>query len=226
LKDELFRAARQGRHGRGRRQAFSQDLLNTVATDRLAHVYGTFRIDRHHVQETEQSWIVSEPAETCDGGAPRQRTGVAKSPQDLVLAVRDEGPRLPRVAREIDVPCGAAAFLAGTDLAGYDPDVAHEGAVSLINVNLVLASIAGVYELVFAEPDAMGMAAIAGGKLIGPCTHAAHLAQIMAARIKDDHAVIAIAVGDVDASWQMRGHRVRIGINRDGRREVQQGLTV
>lgn len=97
------------------------------------------------MQETEQSRIVSEPAESRDGGSPRRRTGVKEGPQDLVLAVRDEGPRLRRVFLEIDVPCGAATFLAGTDLAGNDPDVAHEHAGSCVNVNLVLASFLSRY---------------------------------------------------------------------------------
>jgi hypothetical protein len=71
----------------------------------------------------------------------------------------------------------------------------------------------------------MRMAAIAGGELIGARTHAAHLAQIIAVSIKDDHAMVAIAVGDVDAAY-LTGDRVRVGIDRNGRREVQEGVTV
>ena len=71
----------------------------------------------------------------------------------------------------------------------------------------------------------MRMAAIAGGELIGAGTNAAHLAQIIAVRTKDDHTMVAIAVGDVDAA-HLTGDRVRVGIDRDRRREVQEGMTV
>src|SRR5215467_508738 len=107
VRDELFRAKRW--------QGFRQDLLNAVAADCFANVYGALRIDRHHVQETEESRIVSEAAESRDGLARvsgRQCNGMIERPQDLVLAVRDERPGLRRVLGEIDVPRRAGAFLA------------------------------------------------------------------------------------------------------------------
>ena len=59
----------------------------------------------------------------------------------------------------------------------------------------------------------MRMAAPAGGELTVTRAHRAHLAQILPVCVEHDHAMIAIAVGDVDLAVS--------GIHGDVRRKAQ-----
>src|SRR4051812_27584483 len=209
----LFRSARGW-------QGLGHYFLDAVAADRFTHIDGTFRVDRHHVQETEQAWVVSEPTEAGDGRSARHCGGFIEGPQHLVLAVRDEGPCLRRIAREIDVPCGAAAFLAGANLSRNDVDVADEGTVSPVDVDLVLPPAAAVYQLLAADPAATRRAAATDGDLIVARADAAELAQIISPGVEHDHAMIAIPIGDIDAARLTRD-RVGVRVDRNGCRQIE-----
>src|SRR5262249_55172490 len=135
-------------------EGFGYDFLDAVAADSLAYVDVALRINRHHVQEGERPWIVSRAAESGEdrlGIRPRQRAGAIEGPQNLIAAVRDEREGLRRVFREVDVPCRAVT----ARRVGNDGNVAYERTVSLIHVDLVLTSIAGVDQLVPTQPDAV-----------------------------------------------------------------------
>ena len=69
----------------------------------------------------------------------------------------------------------------------------------------------------------MRMAAAARCELARAGTDAAHLAKILPAPVKHRYAVIAVAVRDVHAA-AFTGDRIRVRIDGDVRRTVQQGL--
>src|SRR5262249_10421404 len=69
-----------------------------------------------------------------------------------------------------------------------------------VDVDAILAPVAGVDEPIGAEHDTVRMAAVAGGELARPRADAAHLAQVVAVAVEDDHAVVAVAVRDVHAA--------------------------
>src|SRR5437773_3541896 len=194
------------------------EFLDATAADRFARVQIAFRVDGHHVQEGEVSGHVPGPPEPIEDRVrrPEERGPVVEDPHDLVSAVGLVHESLLPVGREIDVPCGPGG--PERSRAGDDRNGSHEGAVLLIDIDPIVAAIARVHKPVLADHDAMRMAAIAGGELAGTRAHAAHLAQVCPVPVKDRHAVVAVAVRDVD---------IPVGrIHGDVRRQVQEGFTV
>src|SRR5207302_6116246 len=76
-------------------------------------------------------------------------------------------------------------------------------------------------EPVFADHDAMRMAAAGGGELSRAGAHAAHLAQVASASVEHHHAVVAVAVRDIYAA-ALSGFRIRVGIDGDIRGTMQE----
>src|SRR6266700_3565147 len=194
------------------------EFLDATAADRFARVQIPLRVDRHHVQEGEVSGHVPWSPEPGEDRArrPEERGLVVKDPHDLVSAVGLVHESLLPVGREIDIPRGpggAERSRAGDD--GYGP---HESAILLIDIDPIVAAIARIYKAVLADHDAMRMPAISRGELTGTCAHASHLAEIRPVPFKNHHAVIAVAVRDVD---------IPVGrIHGDVRRQVQESLAV
>src|SRR5262249_8055353 len=99
-----------------------------------------------------------------------------------------------------------------------------EGAVSPVDVDAILAAIAGIDEPIATEHDAVGMAAVTSRELAGPGAHAAHLAEELPGAVEDDHPVVPVAVGDVDAA-PLTGDGVGVRIDGDVGGQIEECLT-
>src|SRR6185312_8626033 len=186
-----------------------RELLNAATADRFAGVEVALGVDCHHVQECEVAGHVSGPAESAENRRIRstrrrrviQRTRVVQDPHDFVSAIRLVHEALHDVRREVHVP--RRTRRADRRSARNDRYLLHERAGRRprpfrIDIESILAAIACVDEAVVGKHDAMRMATVPGGELAGTRPHPAHLPLISAVLVEHDHAVVAVAVRDID----------------------------
>src|SRR5713101_5286706 len=198
------------------------EFLNATTADRFAQEHVALRIEHNRVQEGELACVMPGSAESRED----RPGGTVEGPKNLVSTIDVEHEGLLSILRERDVPRRSSGILPPPR---HDVDdsqrLAHAigrlpctvGWVFLEHLDAIAAAIAGVNQPCVAEHYAVGMSAVIRLELARPKAGVPPLPQEHAVPVEYHHAVVAVAICDIDVAVG--------GIHRHVRRLFKPGPT-